>query len=442
MGSLLSRVTSTAQALPSRVFLYAREKWGKSSLFAHAPGAIFFMTRGETGLTELIAGGRVPPTAHFEYDEQNPPTWSTLRQAVKELAEEDHPHKALVIDTCNGAEILCQEYVRRAQFNNSQAKFASYGKGWDACRVEWLALLQDLDALRSRRKMSVVLLAHTRVKKFDDPTQEEGYDKYQPACQDKLWDLTHKWADIICFGHFRADTYETDSGKVKARAEVRRVLCFDQSPMWEAGNRYGIAGELNVGGGAKAGFAAFAQAVAKAKAASQQQAAKPASPPPPAAPGQQQPEPGDDTFPLDNPEGDDGPDPTPASASATSAAPSAATTPAATAPTKSPSSPAPDAQPRPMPAAGDDLCKRIVELLGGKTGLDWTQVRDDRLDADLRPSESGGIARHCGFTPAPMLKVRELTPGAALKLYELLKARANERAARAAKRAAGRAGAA
>lgn len=350
--SLLSRVTSTAHALPSRVFLYAREKWGKSSLFAHAPGAIFFMTRGETGLTELIAGGRVPPTAHFEYDEQHPPTWATLRQAVRELAAEEHPHKALVIDTCNGAEILCQEHVRKTQFGNDHKKFASYGKGWETCRVEWLALLQDLDALRSRRKMSVVFLAHTKVKKFDDPTQEEGYDKYQPACQEKLWDLTHKWADIICFGHFRAETYESDSGKLKARADLLRVLCFDPSPVWEAGNRYGIAGELNVGGGAKAGFAAFAAAVAKAKAAT-------APPPPPA------PRPAAPPTPPEDTEGEQRADPTHPPAATT---PPATTSPRPTAtapaaPPTTPTTPYPtDPTPNELRAARERLAAMLTPV--------------------------------------------------------------------------------
>lgn len=277
--SLLSRVKTTAAQLPSRTFLYAREKWGKSSLFAHAPGAVFFMTRGETGLVELIGGGRVPATAHFPYDESAPPTWATLRQAAKELADEDHPYKLFVVDTANGAEILCQEHVRKTQFNNNQAKFASYGKGWEACRVEWLQLLADLDRLRAKRKMGVVLLAHTQVKKFEDPTTEDSYDKYRPACQEKLWELTHKWADIICFGHFQAQTYETDSGRTKARHELQRVLCFEQSPLWEAGNRYGIAGNLDVSKGAKAGFAAFAAAVKEARSRGPVDA--PASPPPP-----------------------------------------------------------------------------------------------------------------------------------------------------------------
>lgn len=298
--SLLSQVRTSADQLPSRVFLYAREKWGKSSLLAQAPNAIFFMTRGETGLVELIASGRVPPTAHFPYDETRPPSWATLRQAVKELVAEEHDYRRLVIDTANGAEILCQEHVRQTQFGGSVQKFNSYGKGWDACRVEWLALLQDLDLLRAKRKVGVFLLAHTRVKKFDDPTTEESYDKYQPACQDKLWELTHKWADIICFGHFIAQTYETDGGRVKARPELARTLCFDQTPMWEAGNRYGMSFRLDMGGGPQRAWNAFAKAVAAAKQAATTAPTgdKPAAPEPAPAAAQQPPvrvrEPGGD----------------------------------------------------------------------------------------------------------------------------------------------------
>ncbi|HEY1187703.1 MAG TPA: AAA family ATPase [Gemmata sp.] len=443
MGSLLSRVSTTAQALPSRVFIYAREKWGKSSLFAHAPGAIFFMTRGETGLLELISGGRVPPTAHFDYDEQAPPTWATLRQAVKELSEEEHPHKALVIDTCNGAEILCQEHVRKTQFNGSAQKFASYGKGWELCRIEWLALLQDLDALRSRRKMSVVLLAHTRVKKFDDPTQEEGYDKYQPACQDKLWDLTHKWSDIIAFGHFRSETYETESGKTKARAEMRRVLCFDTSPMWEAGNRYGLSGELNVGNGAGNGFKAFSAAVARAKAATAPAASKPANPPPPPvqAPAPQ-PAP---TAPAAQ-EGEQRPDPTPATSatppetptpsSAKNGASSAAGAPTnapAPPPTSPPVNPTP-ARPAPLraPASPGSDVPGLLALLH-QLGLSWPEVRDraEGLGAEL--------AEACAIYGTPGLQLPELGLSLRSKLYAECEVRVQEKKARAAKRAANKA---
>ncbi len=278
MSSLLAQIKTEAKPLPSRVFLYAREKFGKSSLFAHAPGVVFFMTRGETGLLELVAGGRVPPTPHFPYDEAAPPTWDTLRQAVRELRDGDHPYKMLVVDTCNGAEILCQEHVLRTQFGNNLSKFSSYGKGWDACRLQWLALVADLDAMRAKRSMGVVLLAHTKIKKYTDPTSEDEYDKFLPACQDKLWELTHKWADVICFGQFAAETYETESGKTRARAVAKRVLCFDQSPQYDAGNRYGLTGRLEIDGGGAKAWAAFAGAV---KTARGQARTKPAAPTPP-----------------------------------------------------------------------------------------------------------------------------------------------------------------
>jgi hypothetical protein len=420
------------------VFLYAREKWGKSSLFAHAPNAVYFMTRGETGLVELIASNRVPATAHFPYDEQQPPTWATLRQAVKELREEEHPYRFLVIDTCNGAETLCQDYVRRTKFDNSQKKFAAYGKGWDECRIEWHSIIQDLDALRARRKMTVVLLAHTQVKKFDDPTAEESYDKYRPACQEKLWEITHKWADIICFGHFQAQVYESDSGKIKARNEVRRVLCFDQSPLWETGNRYGLNGQIDMSGGAKVAFNAFAKAVAAAKHAGLKEAA--AAAPTPAAPVQ--------------------------TSAPAPAAPPAAPPPAAEPDAYDPDEPdtgdyddgepeppegdvSPDAEPRPMPAAerrteppasdapkvGGDMVKRLIELMH-QLEVNWAQIRDSDLQ-----SKGAAIAEACGLKCDPDMKINQLTAAESLKLKAELEARVAEKKQRAEKRAAKKGGA-
>jgi hypothetical protein len=88
---------------------------------------------------------------------------------------------------------------------------------------------------------------------------------------------------------------------------------------------------------------------------------------------------------------------------------------------------------------GGDLMKRIVALLGKPTGIDWTQVRDDKLDAQGKASDTGGIAKVCGFRPDPTLKVPGLAPGAALKLYEILKAVEGEKLNRAAKREANKA---
>lgn len=264
--SLLSQVRATpTKRMPPRMYLYAREKFGKSSFAANFPRPIFFMTKGETGLLELIDSGRVGPTPHFPYDPDRPPTFETLMQAVGELNSNSHEYQTLVVDTANGAESLCVDLVRARDFDNSQKKFGSYGKGWDACRPLWADFLAACDSLRTNRNMGIVFLAHTKRKKFNDPTGED-FDKYMPECSEKLWDLTHKWADIICFGLFESSKYETEDGRTKAvNRPQRRLLCFDQSPLWDAGNRYGLTGSIDVGGGAAKAYVDYAAALEAAR---------------------------------------------------------------------------------------------------------------------------------------------------------------------------------
>lgn len=269
--SLLQSIRSVpARRLPPRMYLYAREKFGKSSFGAQFPKPIFFMSKGETGLLELIDSGRIGPTPHFPYDANDPPTFGSLMSAIQALATEKHDFETLVIDTANGAEALCVDLVRNRDYGGDQKKFASYGKGWDSCRPVWSDFLAALDSLRTNRNMGILMLAHTKRKKFNDPTGDD-FDKYMPECAEKLWDLTHKWADIICFGRFESTKYETDDGRTKARnMPDRRLLCFEQSPLWDAGNRYGLTGSISVDGGAAKAYRDFATALnaARGKSAS------------------------------------------------------------------------------------------------------------------------------------------------------------------------------
>ncbi len=100
-AAMTAKVTNTAPNLPSRVVLYAAEKWGKSSFAAYAPRPIFLMTAGETGLLSLIEARKVPAVDHFPEDFQ---TWQRLVNAVRALRDEKHDFQTLVLDTGNGAE--------------------------------------------------------------------------------------------------------------------------------------------------------------------------------------------------------------------------------------------------------------------------------------------------------------------------------------------------
>lgn len=111
--------------------------------------------------------------------------------------------------------------------------------------------------------------------------------------------------------------------------------------------------------------------------------------------------------------------------------------------------PAEEPKPAPAPAGSpDDLSKhkiggqlvtQILTLMND-VDVDWPSVRGNKLDTNFKLSESGGIAAAVGFTPSLGLKVAELTAAQGLKLHELLKKRATEKAERAAKRNGQKAG--
>ncbi|WP_029632262.1 AAA family ATPase [Zavarzinella formosa] len=254
--SVLSQVTRSAPRLPSRVVLYAAEKFGKSSFGANSPRPVFLMTAGETGLLSLLEAGQAPPTDHFPEDFRN---WSDLGRAVRALRDEPHDFRTLVLDTGNGAEALCQQHVRDEFFNGDWGNFNTYGRGNELAAKEWGLFLQLLDDTRLGRGMSILMLHHAKLKTIVDPTGK-SWDQWRPESVEKLWSLTHKWSDAILFGGFK-----TSPAKDAANVVESRYLHTTASAGIVGGNRYGLPPEITAPAGAASLFKAFSQAMSKAK---------------------------------------------------------------------------------------------------------------------------------------------------------------------------------
>ncbi|WP_232056379.1 ATP-binding protein [Tuwongella immobilis] len=263
--SVLSKIQTTAPALPSRIFLYAPEKWGKSSFAAYAPKPIFVMTEGETGLLSLVESGQVPETAHFPEDCR---TWSQLQECVTALRREPHEFRSLVIDTANGAERLLSQHVLDTEYNGKmtgKTGYMSFGEGDRACVPHWVQFLQSLDDLRVKKKMMIILLSHVRTKTVSNPNGPD-YDQVRPEGIERLWSLTHKWADII--GNGELDIRVQDE---KVTHTGGRVLVTAGNAAVVAGNRYGLPDRIPCGKSAEAGWQNFASAVRAAKSRGQRQ---------------------------------------------------------------------------------------------------------------------------------------------------------------------------
>jgi hypothetical protein len=259
----LSDVKRDAEQLPARVIIHAVEKFGKSSLAAFAPKVLFGMTHDETGLLTLIAEGRVPKTDYF------PPweTWTDTRESIESLRDTDHGFKTLALDTLNSLAALCAAYVCKKHFNNDWGPngFQAYGKGIDTCVSEWTSFLVLLDQVRAAKKMGIIALCHTKVKAFNNPLGP-NYDRYIPDMPEKLWGLSHKWADAIMFGNFETEVkVDGNAKKGKGTGGQRRILYTENTAAYNAGTRYGLPGQICLGNSGEEAWGNFQAAMKDAR---------------------------------------------------------------------------------------------------------------------------------------------------------------------------------
>jgi hypothetical protein len=217
---------------------------GKTSFGASIPGAVFLIDDKEDGINTLKSSGlissKIPvfPSAS---------TWADVLGIVDSLVTGEHQHKCLVVDTIGGLERLCHEHVVRTEFNGEWGDrgFGSYAKGYEVALPHWREFLNGLDRLRTDKNMSVMLLGHSIVKPFKNPSGPD-YDRYQPDIHPKTWAITHKWADLVLFANYYVETSK-EGGRTKGKGGQDRIMYTEYTAAFEAKNRHGIPNEINMG---------------------------------------------------------------------------------------------------------------------------------------------------------------------------------------------------
>ena len=216
---------------PLRIVITGGPGIGKTTLAASIPGAVFLDAEG--GGSDLSIA-RIPIR-----------TWGDATAAVAGLLAEPHPYRVVVIDTVDMLERLCwAQLCIDGGVESIEQYDRGYGKGYTAAVERQQRLIASLDALRSKRHMAIVVLAHTTIKKFDDP---EGlpYDRYQLSMNDKAAKLWTGWADAVLFAGLDVRVDETAKGRGKARDEKpARMLWTEARPAYDAKNRHGLPAAL------------------------------------------------------------------------------------------------------------------------------------------------------------------------------------------------------
>lgn len=222
----LSNVKKGIQQAPPRVVLYGVEGVGKSTFAAGAPSPIFL--GAEDGTSQLDVARFPEPT-----------TWADALAAVDVLTLEDHDYQTFVIDTLDWLEPLCWAHVCAANGVSSiEDVQKGFGKGYLAALSEWRILLSRIDNLRAKRGMSVILLAHSVIKPFNNP-EAENYDRYELKLQKLASGLVKEWTDALLFARHETFTAGGAKGaKVKGVSTGARVVHTEHSAAWDAKTRY------------------------------------------------------------------------------------------------------------------------------------------------------------------------------------------------------------
>ena len=233
--SLLQRIHSGRRHAPPRLMIYGTEGIGKSTTASQAPKPIFIPT--EDGLDQIDCDS-FPLARRFD----------EVVSAVSALYSEEHPYQTVVIDSLDWLERLIWDDVCREYGVKSIEKAdGGYARGYTHALTQWREVLDGLDALRNERGMAVVLLAHAKVEKFEDP-EHSAYDRYSPRLHKHANALVTEWADAVLFATRKIITKTEDAGFNRERTIAaglgkdggERILRTVGSPACVAKNRYGL----------------------------------------------------------------------------------------------------------------------------------------------------------------------------------------------------------
>jgi hypothetical protein len=227
-------VKATNSARPI-VLLYGAEGRGKTTLASKFKDSVFFLM--EPGLPRGVSVDAMRGVNSFE----------GALNGLTFLHNEDHSYKALAVDTLDAFEPYVLEHVC-AKHNWKNIEQPSYGKGWVMADDAWRRFLNAINAVRTKRNMTIVLTAHATIERIDDP-RAPTYTSYQPKLHKRARALVMDACDIVGFLSEDLRVVTEDGGfreRTRATAGTGRYLFVEGRPAFSAKNRYAMPERIPV----------------------------------------------------------------------------------------------------------------------------------------------------------------------------------------------------
>lgn len=243
--------------------IYGPPGVGKTEFAAHFPNPSFLIDPREEGIYDLLDFRKCPKPVGVH----TATTWEEAKDKIDEVIGEEKT-STLILDSLSGFENLCFIDHCDKYFEGDWTKegFFAFQQGpKNAAKIDWPAFLAKLDEARAAM-INVILIGHSTIKPFTNP-EGPDFDRYIPAVDKALWDQTHRWAACEIFYNFEMEvTKEAKNKKAKVNTDANgRFLYTEQTPSFDAKNRWGLSPVIEAGGSGKEAYDNFVESYLKAK---------------------------------------------------------------------------------------------------------------------------------------------------------------------------------
>jgi len=224
-----------------RVLVYGPDGIGKTRFGKEAPKPLFLAAESEH-LPRSIPS--IEPT-----------DWNDLLTIVRALQDDPMGCETLVLDTVDWLEPKAILHICTRDTGMTKTPLIlpdgspyiegyGYNHGYDVLVGEWRVLLVELDRLRAKHAMNIVLLAHAQAHRHKNVAGDD-YGVIGPSVAKKTSDLLCQWCDAVLYAEFDRQLVQApESNQPNAKAKVitkgTRICWTEHRGAHRAKNRFSM----------------------------------------------------------------------------------------------------------------------------------------------------------------------------------------------------------